>query len=534
MKNLILLLVVVSEVAIAQVSKLTDIFEDIVPIWSHLAFDSTSIRGSYNGMNHLSGFSGYGPKIINGFAYTIYNDASDFDQGALLEKINLQNGSKVWMNNINLNKNSKRENVRNYFINEKDELVLLNFRSIEDQVFVVWTDSKVCVRKYDIASGNLLDFQFSEAQDSSSPVIVGSSDARLFPFNVVEYEYIGHLRDQSDYIIYRNLFNENRMPILDEEIRIPHKYPNSYPELSYPYNGNRDTMLFLRFSSKTDPIFPGDSMELKIDFFDNHFQYISSNDIANKITVASQYYLQKAENGYIYITGFGFENGNIEPITERISIFDLHGNLKEELTLPKEYKSSPRASNCLKLRNQEGSLVVRSVFTDHNKTNSKIQFFISDGHGNLSLAKEIPLKLQQTLYSNDLYQTPEGDIILFGDYKGIAGLGYTYLTGRTVISKFSKESIGIITNNGEFYKEPEMSIFPNPIYDNVIINYKGVDVNNIYIQDMYGNILLNQKADNTDKLTIKNLNSIANGVYLIVGLGRKYEILFRKEVLVFH
>ena len=534
MKNLILLLVVVSEVAIAQVSKLTDIFEDIVPIWSHLAFDSTSIRGSYNGMNHLSGFSGYGPKIINGFAYTIYNDASDFDQGALLEKINLQNGSKVWMNNINLKKNSKREKVRNYFINEKDELVLLNFRSIEDQVFVVWTDSKVCVRKYDIASGNLLDFQFSEAQDSSSPVIVGSSDARLFPFNVVEYEYIGHLRDQSDYIIYRNLFNENRMPILDEEIRIPHKYPNSYPELSYPYNGNRDTMLFLRFSNKTDPIFPGDSMELKIDFFDNHFQYISSNDIANKITVASQYYLQKAENGYIYITGIGFENGNIEPITERISIFDLHGNLKEELTLPKEYKSSPRGSNCLKLRNQEGSLIVRSVFTDHSKKDSKIQFFISDGHGNLNLTKEIPLKLQQTLYSNDLHQTPDGDIILFGDYKGIAGLGYTYLTGRSIITKFSKESIGIITNNGEFYKEPEISIFPNPIYDNVIINYKGMDVNNIYIQDMYGNILLNQKVDNTDKLTINNLNSIANGVYLIVGLGRKYEILFRKEVLVFH
>ena len=84
----------------SQSDTLTDVFDESnLPVWAHVAFDSTAIGiGKRTGTNYY--FSLLEDKFIfeKNSAYLVYVNLVDQFSGCFLEKLDLKNGKTKWSN----------------------------------------------------------------------------------------------------------------------------------------------------------------------------------------------------------------------------------------------------------------------------------------------------------------------------------------------------------------------------------------------------------------------------------------------------
>lgn len=78
-----------------------------------------------------------------------------------------------------------------------------------------------------------------------------------------------------------------------------------------------------------------------------------------------------------------------------------------------------------------------------------------------------------------------------------------------------------------FESSIDISIFPNPSYGSFTIDFKGADITEIILTDVFGKTVLRQLTKNQNKINIDNLNK---GTFFLTLVDRNYQRMNRKLI----
>lgn len=529
MKNLLLIVILLSGLkGISQDHIRPILFNDITPLWQHLVVDSSRLDDEkLLGTKHLKAFAK--PLILgDSIGYFIYVDQSEYLQGAYIEKVDLNNGIRLWSNVFNMSDSGKREFPVYISINDNGELEVLCMRNTLEDFYLLWSEGQLAIRHYDIQNGQLLDHIYVDDNNLSE-----SDKLHFFPGNIRFYPIGDKYIYFTPYLeplftSYFKVFDSNAILQNSDSLKRDSFYISS--ETGPPYLTKEGKLIYYRHSFKQwllDSIKAEnyDSMRFIVDYyeFNDGLDSLFSIDLSDYFPYNWEISLTVEEDDFLRV--LCKDSTNFDRDRSAFVFFDKEGEYIETLDFGGKSLNNKFIA---KLPNSNNHL----VFENHNDSggeNKSFDILISDGKGNLNKIKEISftdnrgfdikkidiLKNGIVLVSFKLY-TPDPD------HKGSS------LNSIIEVAAFKIEDLGIVSTIEE---EPSnniaLSIFPNPSKDKVMLRVSEILQGVITIYDYIGKkILVDHINSNEKEIDIRNL---PNGIYSISICTIKGDIVLSKQ-----
>ncbi|MBK9108410.1 MAG: T9SS type A sorting domain-containing protein [Saprospiraceae bacterium] len=500
---------------------LADIFSNKQPIWAHAAMDSSAI--GYKGRTGMDYFWVPAERKIlvhNGALYLVYLNIFETESGNFIEKLDLKTGKSLWSNAYDLRHSPKREYTNRYFINEENQLELLNFRYNYDTVFwlyPMWDNGKLSIRKYDLETGREIYKFHSPIEDSTYPSF-------KVQFNLHSYL---HKDTNGDYLVYTTRENV-KIPAFDiartrldsigryKKLEYVHTmtgtYKNLIPYTEAPILNNQqfDTIVRLLHTFKNNPYLTGDTMEFKIFLLDQNLKELASFDVTDQMSNIKEYNLIKVEDGIIGVIGKEYIK-NEYPL-QHIFIFDYEGNLKEEILLPtRTNEGFGLCSGVLKFKNEPGVLLICRETGDKTKTG--FAFYKSDGNGNIKLHSEIITKDSFNIGDFVCMYEIEPNKILTGTRYRQAHLkvGEYEQTERYITALWDLDALTKTQQGTELKKS--MILMPNPATDWIKVEIEEEGLFKLNLYDLKGHLIL--QKDLSFQNNILNIKELPEASYIV-------------------
>ncbi|MBK9108283.1 MAG: T9SS type A sorting domain-containing protein [Saprospiraceae bacterium] len=500
---------------------LADIFSNKQPIWAHAAIDSSAI--GYKGRTGMDWYCCLAERKIlihEGALYLVYLNEIEDISGNFIEKLDLKTGKSLWSNAYDLRHSPKREYTNRYFINEENQLELLNFRYNYDTVwwlYPIWDNGKLSIRKYDLDTGKEIYKYHSPIEDSIFPA---------FKVHLYQHSYL-HKDNNGDYFVY-TMREKVSIPAFDmAKTRLDSigKYKNlenvhtmvgayknviPYTEIPILNNHSFDTIVRLLHTFKNNPYITGDSMEFKIFLLDEKLNELASFDVTNQMSNIREYYLNKVGDGIIGVIGREYTK-NEYPL-QHIFIFDFEGNLKEEIILPTRINKGYGICNgILKLKNEPGVLL--SCDETEEKTKTGFAFYKSDGNGNIILHSEIITKDSfNTGGYMSMYEIEPNKILTGTRYRQAhLKVGEYEQTERFITALWDLDALTKTQQGNELKKS--MILMPNPAVDWIKVKIEEEGLFKLNLYDLKGQLLL--QKDLSIQNNIINIKELPEASYIV-------------------
>lgn len=542
MKRLIIIsfvLFVYSIDLLGQIDPLGDIFLKPLPIWSHVAIDSTAI--GYKGRTGMDYFLYLAERkiLIDGvYAYLVYDNLFEKQSGSFLEKIDLKTGKSVWRNYFDLRNSVKREYTNHFFINDQSELELLTFQYPYDTVdiFTVnWDGGKMTIRKYDIETGEELYVYHSPLNDSSFPTFKTQRNV----FSYLNKNVNGGYDCYTNWIDTRVIsysMAKTRMDTIGKFIEIEatntiySKYLklNAYEEIPVLLNQKFDTIVRMIHTFKNKPFITGDTMELSLYLFNSKLEQIAHYDVSEYISKLREYSVINLKNNHICILGIEYFQDTTYP-REHIFVFDSQGNLSEEVVYPARINDTlGRCLGAIKLKNEPGILIINKNL--NSSVNNKFLFYKTDGKGNMELLSQHIMKDYYNIsIEGYLEELDNGNILLSGLFRKTNTSNYPP-TEKFITTLWDLKNITSTNNSNKNILS--ISIVPNPTESKFKIlglKTKPVEIN---LFDMTGKcVKRNKMAEFVEIETSLDISELTTGIYLLEILGDDNQLIYIGKVI---
>lgn len=489
-------------------------FINYVPDWYHTIVDSSSITETSNGYENISSTLLLDPIIQENVMYVTFKNANGGGSGGfMILKMDLSNGQLIWRNNYVYNRDLQRQELpRLMYINKKGKLVLLSQRIQHDTTnfgILNGREMKFCQREFDPESGTLLNYVFADDNDSLSMttmfnfIVPGKNSSFIHKVDDNIYRYIHADRKLIPNHIVSYLLNE-RGHLLEAPDTILFDLTMNSFFITYL---NNDSLLLLQK--------PLDKNVLHFNYYDHHFNLLSSVVTENVSQPLNIFFVDKKFNDYFLI------QNTLDPFTASHILFDKNG---------KEISTHINDDTCQLVPDVEYLNNSSFSFFDncyHENDNFVLRLRLADKDFNFNFTNEIysntKLKIPALIKH---FTLPDGRILLYLQEK--QGINDNYLPHE------SSTALSFIMLDKNFTKpvsskdqiltlEKEITIFPNPSNGVLTINNPAAKVLSIY---------------NSSGLLIKTFNTLANtidlteqpnGLYFVV-LKLDDKILFKKII----
>lgn len=498
-------------------------FSNLEPIWIHESIDSTIIDNEkYDGKNHFSIVNDIPlPHLINDkylFIATNTQIATKIEtEGALIEKINLKTGRSVWVKHFDLRNNNRLEFVEAIYFNDNDNIEIITDRTIKlntKTVRITYGDTALlCIRQYDINTGDLVNHSYPDTMDLLSHRIRFSTQNKtiLYPLKNRTFQYLWHDRKSMSYNQYN--LDENGHLLQD-------KLTDSitFEEIINPDSVSQGgTFKLIKISEDSlitlDYVFNNDNplldKQTKLTLYNKNLEKKRVFKIDSLIYKNSQnLQLINANHDFIYLSGKFIENDFFTD-TFFYSIFNWEGKLEAQFTTIYDGKNHSNFK-IVHLEKDKKFLVV-SVANDL----SGIDFLLTTDEGKLDLIKEYKFDNEYVFSPSFMTQLENGDILLKGNQK--IKIENSWRGFWPIWIRIKAKDIGLKTSNmnlAEFEKK-NLITYPNPVKNILKVEFESRLMSTFKIIDEMGRIVLTFKMRNEFAKDI-DVSRFSKGVYFIM------------------
>ena len=511
-------------------------FENFQPVWQHVVID-TSIIGNfdyfssiyedsiyYDGFSHFHGFD---PHIVNPvikdekIIITELMGGNIKCQGAFIQCLDMESGEIIWQNLYDLRIENRNEYPERAFINKSGQFEILGHRrDASYPVVFYWLNSLMSVRKYNIETGELENRTIIKEDDTQTKKMIipftlfGSNigGSYLYPYKN-DYQYF-----IQNNIVYKNYILDTTSYVLDSN------YTNfiNEPKLAKNRTFLTEDDRFIQLQYASSRYFYGDidTFRLYYSLYDRNFNLLFNSRFDDKIKHCYNYHFSYTDKEYFILAG-----ENYDPFKEdtlkyiSYSMFNKNAELVEEFTL-KNIDGSPFSfyhisyfGKSLKLINEPGMLIVASSKKEDGF--NYLVFFKSSGNGDYEVLKEIKVTGQNhQIYPIDLMYIQGEDILLKALDINLDLDDDLYQGFATVYIRLGAENLGLKTITEEYIQNKSFYIYPNPVLNNLIIEFKESFSGNIQLSDELGRIMMNLDLNNRMNINL-DVSNFPKGVYFI-------------------
>jgi len=523
----ILFLLIQSVVLFSQEHIKPIVFDNYTPKWQHLFVDSSRLSDSmYLGTTHLW-YIGLNPIVVDSTAYFLLGDKSEDYQGAYIEKININSGDVIWSNVYGLSNSDKQEFPSFYYINDNDNLEILNFRNImkkEEYFPFNWTKAQLSKREYSCKNGMIVSHSYNKhilLQSEILKIFYGSN--KIFPVCSTEYLYIYPYK-KNNFKYALKFFNKNIiLTKMDTIIRTC--ISQGYSRQSI-YLLNKNTIITGRHmhnqtlldSMKQENF---DSSKYLLDFYTSSFESINTVDITRNFPYNWVIEIQQPENNFIKI--LCKDSINIPFVRPYLAYlyFDKQGNLIETIDFKNKYVSGKIKIN--KLPNQQGAIIVNDK---SYKKNKKIEISKTDGNGNIEIIKTLMFEDERNFYIDAIKILDNNTLLIWYD---IIKVNASKIIINSINGVLAIDNLGLVNNQNKInYKQSSIKLYPNPVKSYLSLEFEDRLSGKIEIFNLTGQLV--KKEIIIDSYIHKvELNNLKEGVYLIKIVNKKNEIIYKKK-----
>jgi hypothetical protein len=472
-------------------------FLNFKPKWSHYSYasqlpDSTQ----YNWTASIRK-----PLIIGNDLYLLLNNTSNFDQGYLIEKLNINTGELL----ANHQHFDKRKNERSWGFSLKKNgnyVDLLSFkedsRKIVPFVYHFWSRSNYNLRQFCTNNLAVCDSVVTNPLDTNTHTLNCYRNASYLykkGNNVLNIESSGFGPLKRAYFTIIEL-NEKGYMIDSSEISIYFKYSTIHHVQMYEYDQSK--YIAFAYATNDDNI---NDLEVKMIYFDVNFAVEKVLDITQHLKNATLLYLhyEDAEN---FVIGSQQDSlvSNYKKATYNFYVFNHKGEKVDEISMKNANLGRYEYMFATLLKPSKKILAVVRRLTPDNKV--KFEFMLSNNKGGADLTKTIyPNRHIRNYYP---YSMPNNHVLC--EFRDTDSTDTKYKTPPSwnYWVMFSPEDL----NFPVALKEPilqSFSFYPNPSSEQINIK-TDFDFDAIHVYSIEGRLM--QAFENQNNtLDISNLPS---------------------------
>lgn len=490
-------------------------FEYLIPMWQHTIIDSSLISDHPQGKDVFTNESRY--KFKDSTIYIANSYQGQFF-GAYFEKISTINGKKYWSTYFDKRNIDKMETVSSINLS-KNDLEVLCFRAKTNSIFN--DKNKFSRWIFDNKTGNPLQHEFAEFQDTTSPILISNmiliSDSYLYTLGD-KYIYISPFKssehkDSADVYSY---YLDSLGTLIKKNFLYDLKKKYSLSKIQQFYKINQDKFLSLRKNANTWD-WSSDTAKLTyyFDIFNKEMQPIFTQEIEGLEYKLSKY----TSIGIKYADDELFVIESNDEINERLYFYDYQGNLINKYDIISQDSSIIYLTAITKL-NDDTFLLSGTTFNLKPDNNNYLNFFKIDLKEELELLKRFKVIPKNHFWdSNHIIQLENDDIILGGiygynefengEFKRKAGNWHSWL-------RIKAEDLGLKTSTEQISPKEKINIklFPNPVKNQLTIDFQNSFTGTLEILDEFGRFLFNQKLKNIIKKCV-DVSKFPKGAYFI-------------------
>ena len=449
-------------------------FANLETEWQHLCADST-IAGfddfdfnssiTFTGTNHIPSTSVEWPQALiqDGYLYSVSDIRFDTEYGgALIEKIDLATGERVWKTAFDLRTTTYRELVVESFI-EADTLVLACVEVYSPDFNVVtgltwlpfyYADGALLIKKYNLETGNLV-FR-------STPDTLSQNLANL-PVNAIrrvqtrylgeqEYSSYWYIVRQNRYTIYVDTLDESGVKLnpTDSLDSIYDGYDCGYQGgyESMTFNVNKDGVFQIEYCN---PPIEGDATSRGVFKYYDHRDNIPEWTIPLNVTDTTQFIFAQILNHFddqIVLRGL-----NVEGEGDRVLCYNSQGEETCNFSFPRN-----RGLSAHKLSTTESEFLLTSKSSFDAEEDKKLYVFLVDDQQAIEYDSIEIVGDEPRIQLNGVYPIEEDFLLLDISF------GPVNLNHRSWMKVRKENFLKMTTNTAEIESEDEekFTCYPNP------------------------------------------------------------------------
>ncbi|MGB4968353.1 MAG: hypothetical protein WBO31_02400 [Saprospiraceae bacterium] len=501
-------------------------FKNYNPLWTHL-HNTDKIPIKEGNWIFLEQNFYRAPAVIDkNVLYNVYNIVFGpaWIGGYYIEAIDITNGKLVW-DHLYYSENVGERRYANRPIIKGDTLELLiheEYSKFDTFFKPIWFVASARRMIFNKNNGLILDSTFSIPKDPHArriPVPFPYGPTHLY-YNDTNFIVINHL-DLTDSLTGKSSIWYNRI-VLDlsnkeignTELYVPTKYHKLVDGL-FNYDNSNNT--FCTYTSETHP----DSMvqqdfDIGYYYMDRNLNILTSGNLNTLRTEdANRFGPYYISDDYFIFGATKYQENPYYYLALDIIFFDRLGTPIERIDLRPLEISSKKVSfvQATLLKTSKGPRILICV---HTRTKNSVEFYISDGLGNIIKTNTFIInpatKTEISLNKMDLIG--ENVICNFIYRENATNLNEAPLWSSWVMIK--GEDIGILTANKDVSLDQEnfLKISPNPVNENLTIEFDKVISGQLYIYNEIGHLIRFEDLFDVKEYTY-NVRELLDGKYHI-------------------
>lgn len=319
-------------------------FIDLKPLWTYVAYDSTIVGDSCDGFNFFSNLplNGYNNISDGKYLYRVlYRKGKSQPNGTYIEKVEIETGSRIWVDYYGVGKTSNAEFARLLFIDNDNNLVVISQIYPEDPVesdFRLGFGYKgmlLTKRVYHSETGELLEYFRPDFTD----VNLLNTDYSAY-LQIAHFYQLGKNPDSLLYLYYEAGDNQFKPLLKGRKIKIQsYEYESQAVSLDYKYDKVFSFPKPLRISDSlylTLEVIESEN-KLVLRFFNQDFVFIKES-VSKSLDLENVTFLNLEDvdvtSGKVLISYEPKNLSGIDNPTNQFLIFDWDANLVNKIQLP--------------------------------------------------------------------------------------------------------------------------------------------------------------------------------------------------------
>ncbi|MBK8851913.1 MAG: T9SS type A sorting domain-containing protein [Saprospiraceae bacterium] len=502
-------------------------FENILPDWYFTSGSEVFKSPYYDEFNKLNRNSFQEINVEGDHLYNLFKVHGRDQEGAYLEKVDLNSGNQKWFTYFDLTTGDRQEVPVLMRIKSGEYIELLSQKlnvpfSTENDLYLSGTDMSVVYRKYDDGTGALIEEIIPDSNDTLSLRTQhsffprGNDVSYFFSEDDGNFRYIERLKFGNKFK-FKSYKIDKRGYVLSKSDTIDIGR-DEFNAILLPKG--KDTLVYLNFKTAEKQAY--------LQFFDYEMNKVDEKPLENFTTNFSILFREANENHilvqYIEQVPMAFDS-------LVIMAYDYNGNLLNTLKIEDNiydsaaYKYIDTEDEFLMLesRYQEDAYLKREIRVIKTENGNKI--VKKSFSGTDSLRTFAPYSFYIT-NDNIIISMDEGAYYLNEDGKFKQDIFAQALSTMSV----PLEQLGLVSSNKDLPEDVLLSLYPNPAHDYLHFSGQGIENSDRWeIYDLRGHLVKSSSTIENNKEQRIEIRDLIPGMYFVSFRDRKTHQLYSKR-----
>lgn len=499
-------------------------FENITPDWYFASGSEVFKSPYYDEYNKLNRNSFQEIVVEGDYIYNLFKVHGRDQEGAYLEKIDLNSGEKKWFTYFDLTTGDRQEVPVLMRIKKGEYIELVSQRlnvpfSTENDLYLSGTDMSVVYRKYGDETGTLIEENIPAINDTLSLRTQhsffprGNDVSYFFSETDGNFRYIERLKYNNKFK-FKSYKIDKRGYVLSKTDTIDIGR-DEFNAILLPKG--KDTLVYLNFKTEEKQAY--------LQFFDYEMNKVDEKPLEN-FTTNFNILFREANEHHILVQYIEQVPMAFDSLV--ILAYDYNGKLLNTLKIEDNiydsaaYKYIDKEGEFLVLesRYKEDAFLKREVRVIKTEKGKKI---VKHSFSGLDTLRSFTPYSFRITNDNIIISMDEGAYYLndIGIFKQDI-FAQAFSTMRVPL-----DQLGLVSSNKEIAEETMISLFPNPAQDYLYVSGQGIENYDRWeIYDLWGRLVKSSSGlENIIGQRIQ-INDLISGMYLISFRGKKSHQLY--------